>query len=142
MIFLDSNILIYASGIHGLDDPRTGQARAIVDADVPYAISVQVLHEFYDRVTRAKRGSKALSPDRALAFVAQWRTFEVEPLTLSLFDRALRIEARFGFRYWDCAVIAAAQACGCETLYSEDMQHGQNVDGLRIVNPFLWETAS
>lgn len=57
-------------------------------------------------------------------------------MTLDLFDRAVRIEARFGYRYWDCAIIAAAQALGCEMLYSEDLQHGQVVDGVRIVNPF------
>lgn len=58
MIFLDSNILVYASGIHGLEEPRTGLARTIVQADKPYAVSVQVLQEFYDRVTRRRRGRR------------------------------------------------------------------------------------
>lgn len=137
MIFLDTNILVYASGIHGLEEPRTGRARAIVRANEPYAVSVQVLQEFYDRVTRARRDARSLTREHALAFIAQWRTFKVEALTLDLFDRAVRIEARFGYRYWDCAIIAAAQTLGCETLYSEDMQHDQIVDGTRIVNPFL-----
>lgn len=136
MIFLDSNILVYASGIHGVDEVRTGQARAIVRADRPYAISVQVLQEFYDRVTRPRREAQHLSRDEALAFVTQWRTFKVESLTLDLFDRAVRIEARLGYRYWDCAIIAAAQALGCHTIYTEDMQHGQIIDGTGIVNPF------
>lgn len=137
MIFLDSNILVYATGLNGISDPRTAKARAIVAADEAYAVSLQVIQEFYDRVTRAYGATPALPADEALAFVAQWRTFRVEPLTLDLFDRATQIEARFGYRYWDCAILAAAQAAGCHTLLSEDMQHDQRIGSLRIVNPFL-----
>ena len=146
MIFLDSNILIYASGFNGNQDPRTDRARAIVRADQVYVVSVQVLGEFYHRTTRPKRGTSELTREEALAFSATWRTFKVVALTLDLFDRALRIEGRFGYRYWDCAVIAAAQMAGCHTLYSEDMQHDHVIDELRIVNPFrdriVQETAS
>jgi len=142
LIFLDSNILVYATGIHGVGDPRTAIARTIVSADEPYVVSVQVIQEFYDRVTRGRGGSPALSRDEALAFIAQWRSFRVEPLDLDLFDRAVRLEARLGYRYWDCAILAAARAAGCHTLLSEDLHHGQSVDGLRIVNPFFEGPAS
>jgi predicted nucleic acid-binding protein len=49
---------------------------------------------------------------------------------------ALEIKAVCGFSYWDRAIIAAARALGCRELYSEDMSHGQEVDGVVIVNPF------
>jgi predicted nucleic acid-binding protein len=137
VIFLDSNILVYASGLNGLDDPRTAKAREIVAADEPYAVSVQVIQEFWDRVTHGRGQGAGLPRDDALAFVAQWRTFRVEPLTLDLFERATQIEARFGYRYWDCAIVAAALTSGCHSLLSEDLQHGQMIDGLRIANPFL-----
>ena len=136
MIFLDTNILIYASGLHGIEDMRTGKARAIVTSPQSFAISVQVLQEFYDRVTRKSR-PQHLSHEQAMALVAQWRRFIVHPLALTIFDDAISIKERFGYRYWDCAIIAAAQASECETLYSEDMQHGQRVDSVTIINPFL-----
>lgn len=135
MIFLDTNILIYAAGLNG-DDERAAKARAIVTADQPYAVSVQVIQEFYDRATRGTGGMARLVREEALSFIAQWRTFRVEPLTLELFDRAMQIAARLGCRYWDCAILAAAQIAGCHTLLSEDLQDGREVDGLRIVNPF------
>lgn len=58
-------------------------------------------------------------------------------LSLTIFDNAIAIHERFGFRYSDCAIIAAAQALRCETSYSEDMQHGQKIDSVTIINPFL-----
>lgn len=137
MIFLDTNVLVYASGVHGGDPGRTGRARALVRADEDYAVSVQVIQEFYDRVTRLVGGEAALTRDEAMAFVEHWRGFAVEPLTMELFDRATAIEARTGYRYWDCAILAAAQIAGCDTLLSEDLQHGRTIDGVRIVNPFL-----
>lgn len=136
MIFLDTNILIYASGLHGGEDPRTHAARAIVTSAHSFAISVQVLQEFYDRVTRQSRG-RHLSHDQALALTGQWRQFTVLDLSLAIFDAAIAIHERFGYRHRDCAIIAAAQALHCETIYSEDMQHGQKIDSVTIINPFL-----
>lgn len=49
---------------------------------------------------------------------------------------ALGLKARFGFSYWDAAIVAAALAADCATLYTEDLSHGQVVEGLHIVDPF------
>lgn len=43
---------------------------------------------------------------------------------------------RYGFSYYDSLIVAAALDAGCKTLYSEDLQHGQQVEGLTIVDPF------
>lgn len=134
MIFLDTNILIYAAGVHGDEEPRTGAARRIVLSDNRYAISVQVLQEFYDKVTRRK---VPLTPGRANDYIQQWRAFHVEPITTEVFDLAVSIAARHKFRYRDCAILAAAALCSADTLLSEDMKHGQVVEGVRIINPFL-----
>ena len=48
----------------------------------------------------------------------------------------LEIQDRFGFHFWDALVVAAAKAAGCDTLLTEDLQHGQDLDGLRVVSPF------
>jgi predicted nucleic acid-binding protein len=60
----------------------------------------------------------------------------VQATTLPVLVAALEIKAAHGFSYWDCAILAAARALGCDRLYTEDMQHGREIDGVRIVNPF------
>ena len=60
----------------------------------------------------------------------------VEAVTLEVFERAASLHRRFGLSYWDSAILAAAQASGCDVVYSEDMSHTQDYDGLRVVNPF------
>jgi predicted nucleic acid-binding protein len=64
------------------------------------------------------------------------RRFQVQETTLPVFDSALRIKAQHQLSYWDSAIVAAARALGCRTLYSEDMGDGRDVDGVQIVNPF------
>jgi predicted nucleic acid-binding protein len=51
-------------------------------------------------------------------------------------NAALEIRAAYGFSYWDSAIIAAARSLGCTELLTEDMSHGQQVDGVLIVDPF------
>jgi predicted nucleic acid-binding protein len=63
--------------------------------------------------------------------------FEVQDNTAALLSDALDLQARYGFSYWDCAIVAAARRLGCDELASEDMRHGQTIDGVTIVNPFL-----
>lgn len=62
--------------------------------------------------------------------------FPVQEITFSIVTQALGLIAQHGFSYWDSAVIAAARALGCPHLYSEDLPHGREVDGVLIVNPF------
>jgi predicted nucleic acid-binding protein len=85
------------------------------------------------RVTRPER----LTHELATALIDTWRRFPVQDMTLAILKAALDLKARHGFSYWDCAILGAARALGCETLYSEDMQHGRVIDGVTITNPFL-----
>jgi predicted nucleic acid-binding protein len=57
-------------------------------------------------------------------------------MTLGVLNDALRIRQTFGFSFGDSAIIAAALAAGCDRVYTEDLNHGQKVEGLTIVNPF------
>ena len=84
------------------------------------------------RVTR----EDPLSHQDARDLVTSWMRFNVQPMTLAILNRALDIREAVGFSYWDSAIIAAAQAAGCNVLYTEDLSHGQVVDGVTIVNPF------
>ena len=56
---------------------------------------------------------------------------------MALFNRAIEIRAGFGISYWDAAILAAAMMLGCEAVYSEDLSHEQDYDGVRVINPFL-----
>lgn len=136
MQFVDTNILFYAAGLHPESPEKAEVALSMLSSRETLAISVQVLQEFFDKSTRRARHSR-LSDDEAIAFLNTLRTLEIVPLTAALFDQAIAIKRRTNFRYWDCAIIAAALSLGCDTLYSEDMQHGQIIDGLTIINPFL-----
>ena len=62
--------------------------------------------------------------------------FRVQEITLSILTGALEIKASHGFSYWDSAIIAAARALGCRELYTEDMTHGREVEGVIIIDPF------
>jgi len=58
---------------------------------------------------------------------------------VELFNRATETRARFGVSYWDAAILAAAKLMGCEAVYSEDLSHRQNYDGVVVINPLLRE---
>jgi predicted nucleic acid-binding protein len=96
---------------------------------------VQILQEFYVQATRSTRRD-ALSHEIAMGLIESWLRFPIAETTLSLVADAFAIKARHQFSYWDCAVIAAARALGCAELFSEDMAHGRDIEGVRIVNPF------
>jgi len=62
----------------------------------------------------------------------------VEIITLATVHKALDVRERYGFSWYDSLIVAAALAAGCQRLYSEDMQHGQLIDGqLSVINPFV-----
>ena len=132
--FFDTNILIYSISGNIADSVKRDQAIALLNGDSG-ALSVQVLQEFYVQATRSGRPD-AIPHDLAVGLIKAWCRFRVQETTLELLDSALRIRKTHGFSYWDSAVIAAALHLGCECLYTEDLNHGQTLGGLTIVNPF------
>jgi len=132
--FLDTNILLYSISRDPAEAAKRERAIALLDRD-DGALSVQVLQEFYVQATRAARPDP-LPHQIAVGLIATWTRFRVQDITLSILTGALEIKAAHGFSYWDSAIIAAARALGCRVLYSEDMSHGREVEGVAIVNPF------
>ncbi|MEY2884671.1 MAG: hypothetical protein RL490_2395 [Pseudomonadota bacterium] len=138
MNFLDTNILVYAAGSeseaerseHGSKRRRALELIAIGDC----AISGQVLAEFYFNATKASKLN--LPHEIALEWLNDFRRFPVVPVTADLVARGATIAERYQLRYWDGAIIAAAEEIGAETLYSEDLNHGQRYGSVRVVNPF------
>ena len=135
MRFLDTNVLLYSvSGKSGEEEKRSIAEALLLHEDC--VLSVQVLQEFYVQATRPSR-SDALSHRMAAAFVEGWMRFRIQDVTVPILRHALDLKERHRFSYWDCAIIAAACATGCDALYSEDLSHGQVIEGVRIVNPFV-----
>ncbi len=99
------------------------------------ALSAQVLQEFYCQATRATR-SNPVPHQAAVALITAWSRFPVQKISLNIVRAALEICGRHHLSYWDSAIIASAQALGCEELLSEDMQHGRRIGSLLIVDPF------
>lgn len=127
--FIDTNIVVYAF----TDDPRNETALALLGKGC--TISVQVLNEFAN-VARSKLDMSWDETEAALALV---RTLcpTILPMDIDTHLMAIDIAKRHKLSVFDALVIATALQGGCETLWSEDMQHGHIVeDRLRIANPF------
>lgn len=134
MRFLDANILLYSvSSAQNERTKRETAERLLLESG--NALSVQVLQEFYVQATRATRRD-ALPHNLAVGLMRTWLRFPVQETTLAVMSDALDIKAATGLSYWDAAIVAAAKALGCRELLSEDMSHGRDIGGVRIVNPF------
>jgi len=132
--FLDTNVLLYAISTAPEESAKRARARELVARD-DYALSVQVLQEFYVNATRPPR--PALTHQAATEAVRELASAQVVAMDLSVMTDALELKARYRLSYWDAAVIAAAKASGATVLYSEDLSYGQVYDGVRVENPFL-----
>ncbi len=132
--FLDTNVLIYSISRDPAETDKRRRAISLLDQD-DCALSIQVLQEFYTQATRPTR-PEPLPHQIAVGLINGWRRFPVQDISLAILDAALDIKARHQFSYWDSAIIAAARALGCHRLYSEDMTHGREIDGVTVFNPF------
>ncbi len=127
--FFDTNVLLYLlSG----EEAKADRAEDVVAAGG--TISVQVLNEFASVATR-KLG---MSWAEVREILSQVRSVcPVEPMTVEGHDRGVHLAEHHGFPVYDAMIVASALLAGCATLYSEDMQDGQVIDGrLTIRNPF------
>lgn len=131
--FLDTNILLYA-GSQAPGDRRKREIAVALIAPLQFAISTQVVQEYIANALGKKE--LGLSADNVEAFLASLDHIQVMPVTVPLIRRAWGIRARHQISHGDSTIVAAALDSGCETLYSEDLKHGQNYDGVKVTNPF------
>ena len=134
--FVDSNILVYAHD-SGMGN-RHEKAKQLVE-DLWHrrsgVISTQVLQEFYVNVRRVSKNP--LSPAEARRFVEDYLCWEVIINDGDSILGALDLERRFGINFWDCLIVHAANHSGAETLYTEDLNHGQVYGNVEVTNPFV-----
>ena len=129
--FVDTNVVIYSLG---QNEVKQDKAIAIL-ADKP-VMSVQVLSETAN-IMRRKLGFDNSAISAVLNRLDQI-CISLQPLTLETLHAGLDIANRYGFSHYDSLIIATALMADCHTLYSEDMQHGQVIDGkLNVINPFI-----
>ena len=132
--FLDTNILLYSISRNPAESFKRDRALTLLDDDSG-TLSIQVLQEFYVQATRASRAD-AVPHELAAGLIEAWSRFRIQDMTLAVLNMALRIRKTTGFSFWDSAIVAAALALGCERVYTEDLTHGQVVDGVAIIDPF------
>jgi predicted nucleic acid-binding protein len=132
--FVDTNILLYSV------DERAGEkhaaARRFLATDLreqPRAVSTQVIMEFYSAATRKLK----IPPARARSLTTLWTEFEVVSLGPDDVLNAIDCSIVDGLSIWDALIVTAARKANCETLWTEDLGHGQLIQGVRIENPFL-----
>lgn len=128
--FLDTNILVYATLS---DDPRRPVAEHVLLAGG--VISAQVANEFVN-VARTKLKWSWEEVDAAIALMAH-RIKTIVPLTIATNAAARRLARDHGLAFYDALIVASALETGCDTLWSEDMQHGRTIGRVTIRNPFL-----
>ena len=127
--FFDTNILVYTA----TSDAR--KQRAVDCLSRGGVVSVQVLNEF---VHVARRKLRHDWPQVELALgLFRASLDDVLPVTLNTHTAAVSLARKHGLPFDDALIVAAAIEAGCDTLFSEDMQHGRSIGGLAIVNPFV-----
>ena len=130
---LDTNVLIYAFSKASGDVAKTRIARDWVNRE-GWGVTVQVLQEFY---VNAVRTPHQLGHDDALAMIEEIASSRpVAVIDIPLMRHALQLKSRYRISYWDAAVVAGARRLGASVLVSEDLAHGQDYGGVRVLNPF------
>jgi predicted nucleic acid-binding protein len=134
--FIDSNVIVYT--VDRASPEKRATARRLVQHAIQSGdgrISFQVVQETLNVITHKFQPPLPPSDARELlddVLVPLWSVMPSE----ALYRRALEIHVRYQFRFYDALIVAAALMAGCTRLYSEDLQHGQRIEGLTIANPF------
>jgi predicted nucleic acid-binding protein len=134
-VFVDTNVLIYQLDQREPDK----QVRARDWLDYLWAVhagrtSFQVLQEFY--VTATRKLEPGLDPEAARKMVRALWAWQPVAVNERLFAVAWSIQDRFRLSWWDALIVSAARSAECPYLLTEDLQHGQDLGGVRVINPF------
>jgi predicted nucleic acid-binding protein len=133
-LFIDTNVLLYSIDEDPASAPKRQRPQQILLTE-RWGWSVQVAAEFFVNATSPKRPFRLASAD-AVALVETWFAYPTLQLTAELVRAAIGVHERFQLSYWDAAILAAAKQMGCSAVYSEDLNAGQDYDGVTVVNPF------
>jgi predicted nucleic acid-binding protein len=128
----DTNILLYSISRDPTETTKHDRAVALIAA----AATRSRYRCCRSSTFRRPRRPDPLPHDIAVGLIRTWLRFKVQEISVPIMTGALEIRAAHKLSYWDAAIVAAARALGCQELYSEDMSHGREVEGVTIINPF------
>ncbi|HKV82291.1 MAG TPA: PIN domain-containing protein [Candidatus Sulfotelmatobacter sp.] len=138
-VFVDSNVLLYA--FDRADPSKQKAARnwqtALWKSRLG-RLSLQVLSEFYVNAVRIRSNASEEAREEIRDLLA-WRPVVIDAVLLEL---GWKIQDRYRLSYWDSLIIAASKSASCRYLLTEDLQAGQDFDGVKVVNPFLTDPAN
>lgn len=137
--FIDSNVFVYL--FDDVDPVKRGVADRLVSDALTRGravVSYQVVQEVLNVMTR-KLGASTDDARRFLGVVLD-PLWQIGPST-ELYATALDVRGRYGFSFYDALIVSSALAAGCTRLLSEDLQHGQTIGDLSIVDPFRARSA-
>lgn len=132
--FIDTNVFIYS--LDRADPAKQTQARALLKSLQERGsgvVSTQVFQEFYVVST----GRLGVEPHLAKKIISSLANFETVTIDLPLIKQAIDICVADNITFWDALIVSAAAAAQCETIWTEDLNHGQLIKGVKIKNPFI-----
>ena len=130
--FLDTNVLVYA--FDSADDAKRERALTVLAEHPDAVISTQVLLEWFTIVTRKLTPTLPLAD--AVTAMGVLARLDVVPADADLALRAARTSVEAQLSIWDAMVIEAAAIAGCGTILTEDLNDGQVIRGVKVINPF------
>lgn len=133
--FVDTNVLVYA--LADDDTKRSPVAQKLVRelmAERVFRTSIQVLQELFVTLTRKVR--TPLTGEQAARYLDQIAAWPVIVLDYRAMRDAIELSASAQLSFWDALIVVAAARSGARRLYTEDLQDGQEILGVEIVNPF------
>ncbi|MCU7861068.1 MAG: PIN domain-containing protein [Candidatus Thiodiazotropha sp. (ex Lucinoma kastoroae)] len=135
-VFVDTNILIYAYDLaSGGKRKNAAEAVKTLWDQGNGVLSTQVLQEFYVNVTR--KIGHPISPDKARSILATYLAWQVEVIKPDHILRASEIQERHKISFWDAMIVVAAIQSGAIKILTEDLNHGQLIEGVLVENPFI-----
>ena len=134
LIFVDSIVFLYAVDEADRNKQEVAREwRAQLWKSRRGRVSFQVLSEFYINAVRKRPSAR----EEARAEVRDLLAWNPVVTDAALLDRGWKIQDRYQLSYWDALIVAAAKAASCGYLLTEDLQAGQELEGIEVVNPFL-----
>lgn len=134
--FFDTNVLVYLFDGDAPDKREAARSLLQQEADAGRAtLSTQVLQEFFATVTR--KLAVPLGHERAERAVRNLAEMSVVQVDTGLVFAGIELARRLQVSLWDALIVGAALQSGSTVLYTEDLQHGQRIDGLTVANPFV-----
>ena len=136
--FVDTNVLVYAFGRSGSPKKRTAQRlmNELMEED-RLRLSTQVLQELF--VTLTRKVSQPCSSAEALAVLEDLTAWPLMVVDYAAIRAAVGLADQAKLSFWDALVVVAAVRTGAAVLYTEDLNDGQEILGVRISNPFVAE---